>query len=208
MPLQRQGTLLYKTGLINHAYIRSLQEKFLQILLDDRLIRVIHDCKGNHIGSELHMKCSNFRNISSIQNVLPVVDKSTKIFYANRFCAECSNIQHFVALPYDFLCSNELLGDCELLSLPPTQENQMFLLRSGLCNYFFKRPDPYRAAEHRCLVARYNNCEQAEDAVVHVSWNNWRDCISTRPWQDHALCAYCAGQSDNHTSTNEKQLDV
>ena len=194
-----------------HPFVQGgpLQGDF-QTLLDEYPLRVINDCKENHIGSELHTKRLNFRNLSSLDYILPVASTTTNTLYANRFCAECMDVQHFVAFRNDFLCSNEFLGNWSLLSLERTQENQMVLLRSGLCVYYFKTPEISPSVyfdittHHRCTAAKYTGCELAGDA--DVSRVGWRDCLSTFPLQDHTYCAFCTGQDGNGKSGHDNVL--
>ena len=123
-------------------------------------------------------------------------------------------IQRFVAFRHDVICSNELLGDWELLSLERTQENQMVLPRTGLCIYYFKiheiKPSVYFdiTAEHRCLAAKYSLCEQAEDAGVSRDYLFGRDCLLMLPLQDATYCSFCSGQNDNATSIHNIVLSV
>ena len=173
--------------------------------------RVFHDCPQKFIGSDVYLKCQNFRNVSSLDCMIPVVDRKTKIIYANRFCAECNGIDDFETFHHEFKCSNEILGHWDLLSLEQTEENKKILLQSGMCVYSFKPPDKktMQAAGNRCLSAKYTKCYQAEDVVLsNYVWDSYK--ITLHYLEDGKYCALCGyesamleypdiGQSTNNT---------
>ena len=143
---------------------------------------MIHDCPGNHICSDLHTKYVDFRYLSSFDSVIPVVDRNTMTIYANRFCAECNDIQDFQAFFHEFVCSNALLGNWEFLSLDRTQENEMVLIRSGLCVYYLKGSETNSldfVTENRCSSAKYTDCSHTGDALVVENWYKYYS-LSTR----------------------------
>ena len=190
------------------VHSEPLLDEFKAVVVGHQF-RVVHDCRGNHSGSDLHTKCLAFRNISNLESVIPVVDGNTMTIYANRFCAECSDIQDFEAFLHQFICSNALLGQWELLSLERTQENQLNLIRSGLCVYFIKPPDKetLKIPENRCLSAKYTNCNQAGDAVV-IDKNYWHDCLTTLSLPDGNLCAFCSDQIDSMLALLNQEIIV
>ena len=172
-----------------------LQE--FQEIAESNAFRVIHSCQRKYIGSELHSKCLDFRNASSLESVVPVVDGKTRTIHANRFCAECSGIQDFEAFQHKFVCSNEILGHWEFLSLERTQENQPTLIKSGLCVYSLQPPDneTLNIVENRCLSAKYTDCNEAGDAMV-LGKSSWHDFAHSMFIQGGYYCAFCGDQHD------------
>ena len=120
-------------------HITPLPEEFEDVL-NEAPFRVIHGCRENHTGSELHTKCLDFRNISTLEKLIPVADLNTMTIYANRFCAECNDVKDFEVFMPELICRNALLGNWEFLSLERTQENLMNLVRSGLCVFYLRPP--------------------------------------------------------------------
>ena len=164
---------------------------------ENNRFRVLHDCLQHDQGSELYLKCQDFRNVSSLENVIPVVDSNTKTIYANRFCAECSNVKVFKSFHHEFVCSNELLGHWEFLSLEATEENEIDLIRSGLCVYSLQPPDnkTLNTVDSMCLSVRYTNCYQTEDTVVpDFSLNPL--AIATQLLGEDKYCSLCGYQSN------------
>ena len=154
--------------------------------------RMIHDCQETFIDSDLHKKCLEFRNISRLENVIPVADAQTNTVYANRFCAECSGIHDFEEFSIEFICDNALLGHWELLSLERTQENMERLIKSGLCVYSLQPPNKktLKNVQNRCMAATYTECNQAEVPVVIAKSYSY-DCDSKRCFRDNYYCAFC-----------------
>ena len=154
--------------------------------------RVIHGCSENHVGSDLHAKCLAFRNISSLDSNIPVVSGKTKAIYANKFCGHCNNIDNFEPFTHQFVCGNALYGDWELLSLEKTPENQMGLIRSGLCIYALQPPDTVtlEIPENRCLAAKHTSCSSTIGADI-VDKRVWNNCHSSVASQDESYCAFC-----------------
>ena len=173
--------------------------------------RVFHSCLQMFIGSEMYLKCQNFRNVSCLECIIPVVDRKTKIIYANRFCAECNAIEDIETFNHEFKCSSEILGRWDLLSLEQTEENNIVLFRSGLCVYFLAPPDweTLQTAGNSCLMAKYTNCYHAEEvAVSKFDWYDYK--WSNRYLEDGEYCALCGypsampeypdfGQSESNT---------
>ena len=189
------------------VHVEPLYEEF-HIFLSEIPFRVIHDCRGNHTGSDLHTKCLDFTSLSSFESVIPVVDRNTKTIYANRFCAECNAIQDSHAFPHEFVCRNALLGNWELLSLERTQENEMVLIRSGLCVYFLKGSETNSldiVAGNRCSSAKYTDCSHSEDALVVENWYKYNS-LSKQYFQDGYHCALCGNQSDSFSGIGQSVI--
>ena len=179
------------------VYTEPLHREFLKHLYNDIAFRVFHYCLQKHIGSEFYLKCQGFRNVSTLESAIPVVDRKTNIIYANRFCAECNDIDDFEVFHHEFVCSNEILGHWDFLSLEQTEENQLVLLRSGLCVYSLKPPDnkTLNTAGNRCMSAKYTDCNQAEEAVVSdFDWETYKSSVEYL--EDGEYCALCGYQRD------------
>ena len=158
--------------------------------------RVFHDCLQKFIGSEMYLKCQDFRNVSSLERIIPVVDRKTKIIYANRFCADCNDIEDIETFHHKFRCSTEILGRWDLLSLEQTEENKIVMFRSGLCVYDLDPPDKktLQTAGNMCLIAKYTNCYHAEDvAVSKFEWYLYN--LSSLYLEDGEHCALCGYQN-------------
>ena len=140
-----------------------------------------HDCEGNHTGSDLHRKCLNFSHISSFESVIPVFNRNTKTMHANRFCAECSDIQDFEHFLHQFICSNALLDNWELLPLERTQENEIVLIKAELCVYFLEPPQ---------TIANEGICFSA-------------NCLSRQSLQGGNYCAVCFDHSDSFSDIGQ-----
>ena len=189
------------------VYTEPLHQEFIKFA-DENMFRVSHDCLHQFIGSEIHMKCQDFRNVSSLESVIPVVDINTTLIYANRFCAVCNNIniKEVDAFHLDFICSNELLGHWDLLSLKQTEENQIDLFQSGLCVYSLQPPDDKTldTAGNTCLSAKYTDCNQTEDALVtDYDWKKYN--IFTESLESDRYCALCGYRSVMLSNPNIRQ---
>ena len=190
-----------QTCIYPFIHITPLPEEFEDVL-NEYPFRVIHGCRGNHTGSDLHTKCLDFRNISTLEKLIPVVDPNTMTIYANRFCAECNDVRDFEAFRYELVCRNALLGNWEFLSLDRTQENLMNLVRSGLCVFYLQPPDrenPIIVYENRCVQAIYSHCNETGDAVT-IAKTNRPHCLPTLSLQDNNECAFCSDQSGHYFS--------
>ena len=168
-------------------------------------IRVIHDCRENYIGSELHAKCLAFKNLSSLESSIPVIHRNTNAIYANKFCAQCQNIETYEPFKYRFICGNDLLGNWELLSLEATQDNQMVLIRSGLCIYVLNPADleTLKIPENRCLAAEHNDCPPTVADVVDKRYWRRSDCNSAMSSEDENYCAFCGDQNTMFADAGE-----
>ena len=177
------------------VYTEPLHEEFKDYA-DRNTFRVFHGCLQKFIDSEMYLKCQDFRNVSSLERIIPVVDRKTEIIYANRFCAVCNDIKEVKTFNHEFICSNEILGHWDLISLEQTDENKIVQFQSGLCVYSLQPPDKktMQAAGNRCLSAKYTNCNQAEDvALSSYDWDSYK--ITLNSLEDGKYCALCSYQS-------------
>ena len=131
------------------------------------MVLMIHSCQYKFIGSELQSKCFDFRNTSSLENVIPVVDRATGRIFANRFCAECSGMNDFNEFTTNFICESKLFGEWGLLSMDRTHDNQMKLIKSGICVYYFTDPNMYNP-DNQCIEVRYRHCNQTGKKTCSV----------------------------------------
>ena len=185
------------------VYAQSLYKEF-QHLDNTNALRVIHDCRRDHNGSDLHRKCLNFRKLHDLVYELFVVDPYTLLVYANRFCAQCSGIQLYEPFQSKFICNDAILGNWELLTLERTPENEMYLIRSGLCVYFLTPPgdDPrHILGANVCISASYTDCDPAVDDLIVNGFSSY-DCLSTQISEDANYCAFCGDPSYRHPATD------
>ena len=154
--------------------------------------RVFHSCLQMFIGSEMHLKCQNFRNVSCLECIIPVVDRKTKIIYANRFCAECNAIEDIETFNHEFKCSSEILGRWDLLSLEQTEENNIVLFHaeevavSKFDWYDYKWSNRYLEDGEYCALCDYPSAMpeypdfgQSESNTVQGACN-YRECQTFR----------------------------
>ena len=168
-----------------------------------RMFRIIHDCLDKYIGSDLQQNCLNFRNTSSLENIIPVADSQTRTVFANRFCALCSGIQEFNEFRVEFICDRKILDEWELLSLERTHGNQMRLIKTGLYVYYFQSTGlGIEIPENQCMAVKYKDredCNQTGDAIV-LGVDNWHLCDWKGSFQDDNYCALC---DDRIYTTNQ-----
>ena len=188
------------------VHSQSLYERF-RYLEYAHEIRVIHDCRENHIGSDLQRKCWDFRKLNDLDSEIFVFDPNTTIVYANRFCAECCDVKNYTTFQHRFICSGSLLGDWALLTLERTPENEMALIRSGLCVYFLTAPGPNGgsiSSANKCFSVRYTECMiTVDDSIANGLSSNV--CLSTQTFND-ANWKYCALCDDNRYIDNAAEF--
>ena len=189
--MRRQNTSCIYPMIYREPLLAEFKDHFRHTML-----RMIHTCQYEYIGSDLQSNCFDFKNTSSLENVIPVLDSATKRVFANRFCAECSGIHDYNEFITQFICNSKLFEEWEFLSMDRTHDNQMKLIKLGICIYYFKPPEQSieLIPENQCIAVTYKHCNQTENKVVRGIYL-WNLCDSKDWFKDENTCSL----SDDHS---------
>ena len=125
-------------------------------------LKMVTGCLRNYTGSELHQQCLIYRNITNLDNMVPVLSTATGVIYVNRFCADCNGVKTYEPFESIFVCSTEMFTpwNWDLLVKERTPQSQQELIETKLCNYIFRPPNGSTIDGNQCAEYMYHACNQ------------------------------------------------
>ena len=168
----------------------------LQVDFSDRfrhtMLRMITACQDSFVGSVLQSKCYDFKNTTNLETVTPVTDRATGRIFTNRYCAECNGLHDYEIFIDQFICNDKLFEDWKLLSMDRTHDNQITLIKLGLCVYYFTPPNKTIAdiPENKCFAVTYKHCNKTGDKFIRGA-HIWNLCGAKDWFQNDNTCSLC-----------------